>query len=394
METSNLIVYVPPVLFSLVAGCFFLLGRLGLSNTWYWGAGFAQTALGFVISTFSIQPTFDAFASGLIFMGASYCYGSGLLSHFNVPMQTTQRLTFVALYTLALTYLVFVEKSLISQLFLTDMAFAFLLGWAILRVRRQASSGIDKALVVTSFIVVLDSVSRATYFTFFTGSSNDFADFADSAYNLSVHLTTITVCMFFPFSALAAVGHTALERYRRAAETDELTGLLNRRGFRHAVEQGDTRHGSLIICDIDHFKGINDGYGHGFGDEVIRGLGEDLLQVIGPHGCTARYGGEEFVAFLPGVDVITARDLAQSLRGAFAERAWVAFDVSEQFTVSCGVASLRAEDTRLEAAVERADRALYAAKAAGRNRVFVDTADVQTPLYLATGHSAGERLEA
>src|SRR5690606_13177266 len=119
--------------------------------------------------TFSIQPTFDAFASGLIFLGASYCYGSGLLSHFKVPMLTTQRLTFVALYTLALTYLVFVERSLISQLFLTDMAFAFLLGWAILRVWRQASSGIDKALVVTSCIVVMDSVSRATYFTFFTG---------------------------------------------------------------------------------------------------------------------------------------------------------------------------------------------------------------------------------
>ncbi|MCF6370673.1 hypothetical protein [Rhizobium halophilum] len=113
METSNLIVYVPPVLFSLVAGCFFLLWHLKLSDTWYWGAGFAQTALGFVISTFSIQPTFDAFASGLIFMGASYCYGSGLLSHFKMPMQTVQRLSFVALYTLALAYLVFVEKSLI-----------------------------------------------------------------------------------------------------------------------------------------------------------------------------------------------------------------------------------------------------------------------------------------
>ncbi len=374
METGNLIAYVPPVLFSLVAGCFFLLWHLKLSDTWYWGAGFAQTALGFVISTFSIQPTFDAFASGLIFMGASYCYGSGLLYHFKVVRQTAQRLTFVALYTLGLIYLVFVEKSLVYQLFLTDMAFAFLLAWAIFRVWRRAASGVDKALVVTSCIVVLDSVSRATYFTFFTGSSNDFADFAGSAYNLAVHLTTITVCMFFPFSALAALGHTALERYRRAADTDELTGLLNRRGFRHAIQVEDnlTQHGSLIMCDIDYFKRINDSYGHGFGDEVIRGLSEDLRQIAGPRGCAARYGGEEFVAFLPSMDVAEARDLAQSLRRAFAERAWVAFDVTEQFTVSCGVAQLRAEDTLVEAAIERADRALYAAKAAGRNRVIVD----------------------
>jgi len=63
METSNLIIYVPPVLFSLVAECFFLLWHLKLSDTWYWGAGFAQTSLGFVISTFSIQPTLDAFAT-------------------------------------------------------------------------------------------------------------------------------------------------------------------------------------------------------------------------------------------------------------------------------------------------------------------------------------------
>ena len=198
------------------------------------------------------------------------------------------------------------------------------------------------------------------------------------------------------FSALAAVGHTALERYRRAAETDELTGLLNRRGFRHAIERGDnpTQHGSLVICDIDHFKRINDGYGHGFGDEVIRGLGEDLLQVLGPLGCTARYGGEEFVAFLPGIDVAEARDLAQSLRRAFAERAWVAFDVTEQFTVSCGVASLMAEDTLVEAAFERADRALYAAKAAGRNRVSVDGGDAQRQLRLTAGNGAGERREA
>lgn len=400
METSNLIVYVPPVLFSLVAGCFFLLWHLKLSDTWYWGAGFAQTALGFVISTFSIQPTFDAFASGLIFMGASFCYGSGLLSHFKMPMQTTQRLSFVALYTLALIYLVFVEKSLISQLFLTDMAFAFLLGWAIVRVRRQAKAVIDKALVITSCIVVLDSVSRATYFTFFTGSSNDFADFADSAYNLAVHLTTITVCMFFPVSALAAIGHTALERYRKAAETDELTGLLNRRGLRHSIERarGSTPQGSLILCDIDHFKRINDCYGHAFGDEVIRGLAEEIRQVVSSRGCAARYGGEEFIAFLPDADVVEARGLAQSLRTAFAERAWVAHDVTEQFTVSCGVALVEAEDARLEPAFKRADRALYAAKAAGRNRVVVEDCesnhDVGSHLQAAVGDSSRAALTA
>lgn len=374
MGTSNLIIYVPPVLFSLVAGCFFLLWHRKLSPAWQWGAGFAQTALGFVLSTFSLQPSFDAFASGLVFIGASYCYGSGLLLHFETAPQRRQRLVFVAVYTIALIYLVFVEKSLIWQLFLTDIGFALLLGWAIFRVRRRASRAIDKLLIATSTIVVLDCVSRATYFTFFTGSSNDFADFADSAYNLAVHLTTITVCMFFPFSVLGAIGYSALERYRKAAETDDLTGLLNRRGLTQVIERdfGRTGQGAMIVCDIDHFKRVNDGYGHATGDAVIRGLAEEILRLLGPHGCAARIGGEEFVAFLPEADVSDALVLAQALRASFAEREWLAEGIADRLTISCGVASVAKGEVAMGAPFVRADRALYNAKAAGRNRVVVE----------------------
>jgi len=372
MGTANLIAYVPPVLFSLVAVSFFLLWKLRLTPSWQWSAGFAQTSLGFVLSTFSIQPSFDAVASGTVFIGASYCYGSGLLSHFNGPFLRWPRLGFVAVYTVALFYLVFVEKSLVYQLFLTDMGFAFLLGWAIFLVRKRATRSIDLALLVTSTIVVLDCVSRAIFFTFFTGSSNDFADFADSAYNLSVHVTTITVCMFFPFSALGAIGYAALERYRSAAETDELTGLLNRRGFKQALEREfgtSTMRGAIIVCDIDHFKRVNDSHGHAIGDKVIGCLAADIREVVGRLGYTARYGGEEFVAFLPNVAITDATALAHSLRIAFASRQWLPWGIGDKLTVSCGVSLMTEKDTTLEAAFDRADGALYAAKAAGRNRV-------------------------
>ncbi|MFN7027143.1 MAG: GGDEF domain-containing protein [Pseudorhizobium sp.] len=393
MGTSNLIVYVPPVLFSLVAVSFFLLWKLKLTPSWQWSAGCAQTALGFVLSTFSIQPSFDAFASGMVFIGASYCYGSGLLSHFDGPALRWPRLGFVAVYTVALFYLVFVEKSLVYQLFLTDMGFAFLLGWAIFLVRKRATRSIDLALLVTSTIVVLDCVLRATFFTFFTGSSNDFADFADSAYNLSVHVTTITVCMFFPFSALGAIGYAALERYRSAAETDELTGLLNRRGFKQALEREfgtSTKWGAIIVCDIDHFKRVNDSYGHAIGDKVIGCLAADIREVIGRLGYTARYGGEEFVAFLPKVAITDATALAHSLRITFASRHWLPWGIGEQFTVSCGVASLTKEDPRIESALERADQALYAAKAGGRNRICIEGGEPQFngPIQLVTGSAA------
>lgn len=131
MGASNIIVYVPPMLFSIVAIAFFLLWRLRIITAWQWSAGFAQTAIGFVLSTFSIQPIFDAFSSGLVFIGAAYCYGTGLLAHFGASRQRRLRLALVAVYIPVLSYLVFVEQGLIWHLFLVDTAFALLLGIAV-----------------------------------------------------------------------------------------------------------------------------------------------------------------------------------------------------------------------------------------------------------------------
>jgi hypothetical protein len=146
MAESNIITYVPPMLFSIVAVAFLLLWRLKVITSWHWSAGFAQTALGFVLSTFSIQPIFDAFSSGMIFIGAAYCYGGGLLSHFGGSQLRALRRCIVAVYTPWLAYYVFVEQSLVRQLFLTDAVFALLLGVAVIAVTRKASRPVDKAL--------------------------------------------------------------------------------------------------------------------------------------------------------------------------------------------------------------------------------------------------------
>ncbi|WEX90594.1 GGDEF domain-containing protein [Sinorhizobium garamanticum] len=377
MGTSNIIVYVPPALFSIVALAFFLLWHLKITTSWHWSAGFAQTAAGFVLSTFSIEPSFDAFASGLVFIGAAYCYGSGILAHFGAPTIRVERTLFAVAYTLALAYLVFVKESLVWQLFLTDAGFAFLFSMALCVVVRKASRPVDKALVFTSAIVVLDTLARTIFFTFFTTASDDFADFADSAYNLAVHVTTITVCMLFPFIALGAIASAAVERHRDASERDPLTGLFNRRGFEQAIERGlksTIPWGAVVVCDIDYFKRINDNYGHAIGDKVIVALARDLRHIVGADGYVARVGGEEFVAFLPAAAPQDLYSIAQRLRHSFAERDWRGEGISDRITVSCGVSAVQSEERALDKAISRADRALYAAKAAGRNQVVVDGA--------------------
>lgn len=372
MGASNLIVYVPPVLFAIVALTFLCLWRTRLISSWHWAAGFAQTALGFVLSTFSTHPMFDAFSSGIVFIGAAYCYGTGLLSHFDAAPRRFTRRSLVAVYTPALAYLVFVEQSLIWQLFLTDAAFALLLGIAVITVTPRASRRIDIGLVAASTIVVLDSVLRTVFFTFFTESSNDFGEFANSAYNLAVHVSTITVCMIFPFTALGAIASAAIDSHRNDAEKDHLTNLPNRRGFEKAIERkfgSNTPYGVALLFDIDHFKQVNDTYGHATGDQAIVMLADVLRQAVGTSGYSARAGGEEFIAYLPNASLKAAMTIGNLVRVSFEHGNWASLGIDRAVTVSCGLAAVLEEPRALHRAFGLADHALYAAKSSGRNKV-------------------------
>ncbi|MBC2772813.1 GGDEF domain-containing protein [Rhizobium sp. AQ_MP] len=374
MGESSIIVYVPPILFGLVSLTFFVLWQQRIVTNWQWGAGFGQTALGFSLSTFPIQPVFDALASGMIFIGAAYCYSSAVFEHFQQRSFDRERQWFVGLYTLLLIYCIFVLESLRYQLFLTDIAFACLVGLALIMAVPKVQRGVDKVLLASISLAFVDTVARAVYFFFFYGNaSDDFGDFVDSAYNLAVHITTITICMTFPFSALVASGVSAMDRHRQAAERDPLTGLLNRRGFEAAVTDpgaSGLRDGAVLVCDIDHFKRINDTLGHATGDAVISAIADLLRHVTGRNAVTARFGGEEFVIFLPGATLSKARPIAEQIRQSVAEKDWRFFGLAGPVTVSIGIDQPRSGDSDLYSAIARADRALYAAKAAGRNRVF------------------------
>ncbi len=227
--------------------------------------------------------------------------------------------------------------------------------------------------------MVFDTVARALYFFFFYGdASDDFGDFVDSAYNLAVHVTTITICMTFPFSALVASGVSAMERHKQAAERDPLTGLLNRRGFEAAVTgpgRPGMAGGAMLVCDIDHFKTINDTLGHAAGDAVIAAVGDLLRQVTESDAVIARFGGEEFVVFLPGRSAQRALTTAERIRRTLSEKDWQHFGLARPVTVSIGLDRVTPGESDPYAAIARADRALYAAKAAGRNRVFQATID-------------------
>lgn len=164
---------------------------------------------------------------------------------------------------------------------------------------------------------------------------------------------------------------------RHTAEVDSLTGALNRRSIDQALVrtfQESIRKRlplSVLFVDIDHFKAINDQRGHGCGDYCLREIAKLIGEQLVDDDVFGRYGGEEFLVVLPGRQTEMARAIAEQIRGAIEAADLRYKDQSLQLTVSIGVASQLGHEPQPGPAVERADKALYAAKRGGRNRVSV-----------------------
>lgn len=176
---------------------------------------------------------------------------------------------------------------------------------------------------------------------------------------------------------------------RKLAETDPLTNLMNRRAFMNAAAdamryyQRYNRAIATLVVDIDHFKRVNDEHGHAAGDGVIRRVSELIAQTLRETDKVARFGGEEFVVLLREVSEPEAQELAERIRLVIAN-SQIPFDGKElSVTVSIGCAATTAHDRDVEELIERADRALYAAKAAGRNCVRVAPAPANNKVRAA-----------
>jgi diguanylate cyclase len=200
---------------------------------------------------------------------------------------------------------------------------------------------------------------------------------------MSVFILTIGRCMFLGIfssslrQSLYDSGLKLKEAYKRIeelAELDELTGSFNRRCIMRMLDDEIARaHRSKVPCsisliDLDWFKRINDTYGHPTGDEVLRTFAITVFANIRNIDRFGRYGGEEFLLVLPDTPNDVAARILDRLRAIIADLDWSAFSPGMRVTISAGVASLSPDETA-DTFLARADNALYAAKARGRNRI-------------------------
>ncbi len=166
----------------------------------------------------------------------------------------------------------------------------------------------------------------------------------------------------------------SVQQVSHQAATDPLTGLLNRRGFDAAwsLSAHGGRRRMLLLAALDHVKQINDGYPLAVGDTVLRRIAALMQQTLRGHDRLVRHGGEEFVALLLDIDPAAARTAVERLCNAIRAFDWSGVSPGLSVTVSGGLVEV-GTDEGLERTLERADKLLYAAKAAGRNQVLDET---------------------
>ncbi len=229
-----------------------------------------------------------------------------------------------------------------------------------------------RQIAMAAFALTLAfTLTRATLTVFYTPP----ADFmAPQAIQPTLMFLGIALILLWNITVMLMPSERLQNQLRRAAQDDALTNLLNRGGFNTLSLRAlaRCRHMgqpvSVLLMDLDHFKRVNDTHGHEAGDRLLCSFAETVRAQSRASDLVARYGGEEFSALLPNADRQQALVIAERIRYRF-ERVSVPVEGGELgTTVSIGVAEIGAQET-VEAALQRADQALYTAKREGRNRI-------------------------
>lgn len=382
MDTINNFAVLLPTSMALFGIVFLILGSFGQATARAWGAAFIFGALSFLAPILPIPAPLQALYGNATILVSFFYYGEALLRHFRVRKWTAARVIFSLLAYASIIIAVVGLQSLPLELAASDISVSLLLGVPLLLVIRRAHSPMDRVLVAVAAVVVVDIVVRLFIFNVLVGISPALSDFAGSSYTFYMQISVGVLSVAFALAGFGSVAFATLDQYRFAAERDPLTGLLNRRGFDgavHGLAATQRSSGTIMVCDIDNFKQVNDSFGHASGDLVLTGLGDLLRERLPASAIISRFGGEEFVVFLADMPLVSGAALGQSIRTDFQARDWRHVGIHRPVTMSLGVAAPAANEASLHDALIRADRALYAAKSAGRNQLMIDAGGAVLP---------------
>jgi diguanylate cyclase (GGDEF)-like protein len=356
----------------IFAGAIHAKGRFGL---WFWFGSFAATAVFQLLRDYGPTETSTLMGQLGVLLNAAFIalavksyLGRPLLW---IPIAMVSGLAVIALWllgrtviadwaTLALTLTV---AAVLTGVALTDLLHAF---------RRERGF----ALGFGTFLIGL-LLARLLLRGLIAVSPAGVGAGPALAVNSTALLIFITALVMQGFAILMLVNDDLQKKMMALAEFDELTGLLNRRGmanrFKRLLDRAH-RDGvpevNLAVIDIDHFKSINDRFGHAAGDQVLFEVARRLETLVRPNDLCVRLGGEEFAVFWTGAPADMAAAMAERIRLAISIRPFQTREGLLRCTVSIGLCRTKPDES-LDDFIDRADQALYVAKEGGRNKVVV-----------------------
>lgn len=364
----------------------FLCVALALAVDWetpepgarWWIAGFAVLAVGFCLNGLQAQlPPLIAFTGGTTLLVA----GIGLLligtqRFFEVPLRYDPWVAAaVLLAAVTSALLVFVWPSVnariaVSAVIMAALLFAF--AYLLVRHAPRVLAAPSRLTAAASLVIAVLALARGVMALF---SAPLASSIESSPINSMLYLGAALAQLALGLGCYFMIMIRRHEQLKTLSATDPLTGSLNRRGLEVATTRAEHDYRrtwsvySVVAMDLDHFKRVNDSFGHAAGDLVLQYFADECRNKLRGDSVVARLGGEEFCILLPGCKCEDAYTVADRIRAAFAELSVDAGIARIQCTVSMGVAQCHSSAADFNAVYRNADAALYRAKQGGRNRV-------------------------
>jgi diguanylate cyclase (GGDEF)-like protein len=321
------------------------------------------------------EPPFNAVSSALLYSIGMALLGAGMmqrskLTGFALPLGL-MGLALVAM----VAWFAYVHDDLVMRIYCINFSLGAMAAYGVWRLRASIDGTFGDR---TMFWVLVGLTAQFFLRPLLTAGSIGNPDPTEFGNTLFWMVTSYAVALFSVIVGVAVIMVSAADTlaiFSRERDTDPLTGLNNRRGLEsraarllaHAASQPI----ALIICDIDHFKAVNDRHGHAAGDVLLRLFAQTLLHAVRPDELLARLGGEEFVVLAACTDAQGGFVLAERIRRAIADADFGGLGHDLTITCSLGVVEIGPGES-LWQAVRRADKLLYGAKHAGRNRTHTD----------------------
>ncbi|WP_156815953.1 GGDEF domain-containing protein [Ahrensia kielensis] len=370
---------ITPLIFLVFAMGFGLIYRYtsDQDSARYFAISYLFGAIAFVLDICRslIPGIIDNMVSNLAYMLSAGLFSVALMAHYRrkKPWAVLSIIGLVALCTSY--YFMLIDDDMAVRALVLNFFGSLLLGYPVIALRGMKRRPIDRLIYWVVAFTVVQFQLRTIIVLMIEGSTLSEETYSGSLSAVTFQLLTSVSALLMALALFAMFGMEIVLKLRRNSETDILTGLLNRRGveaklpeFENALANGVKSHGVLVL-DIDHFKEVNDTFGHSAGDEVLVACANLLKELKVEQSIVSRVGGEEFNVVLYNVDENTAKLVAEYACSAFSNLTHPAID-NKVVTVSIGVA-LWDVDASFAEATRKADTALYRAKSGGRNRVVV-----------------------